>query len=166
MAALPENCNYVEYIVKCANGDIGLDQADFNAYMSRMKSHKYFKRESKCYCYDNMIYENSFFNEIRVSSKNPISIEDKSKYHVCYYTKEKQPYHAFPSTHQINAVYYSKKLVFRLHNRVYINFETMLYPQKKETIYKIYINYNHDKGVDMDSVNQIISSTIASLALV
>jgi len=161
---VPDNCNYIEYTILGGNNQGNIDIQSFTDHMKKIKSHKYFGRESKCYMFNDLVYENSFYNEVKVYSKRLIGVQEFcNKVAACYYTKEKQPYHAFPSTDKVNCVYYLKKLIFRLHNRLYLNFEVQYYPHTSSSVYKIYLNYNHDKSVDSDSVKQIIASTLQTL---
>ena len=94
---------------------------------------------------DAKVLEHSILDAERVSS-NPQWI-----WVSC--VKEKLAYHMFPCTLQLHDVYLVERMVYRLHHRVFLNFERQTYlDNESEEIYKVYINYNHDDTVDRSSI--------------
>jgi hypothetical protein len=168
--SLPDGCNYVELIITSdddANDrtvHVGLSREVFTKYLEMIKLPKYFTKHAKCFQYQNMIYENSHNEDIKVMTKTINKIEHLSKkLTICIGKKEKQPFHMFPSTTSLDSMYYVNRLIFRFHNRVYLNFETITYIPKRNVVFKVYINYNHDNNVDVTSINQCIESIVNML---
>lgn len=160
---IPEQCNYVEICIKKDQGsedEINIGKDKFVKLMDCVKMSRFFKKHTKFYQHGLLTYENSFHEEVKVTSKTIKHVESPLPgIMVCYSNKEKQPYHMFPSTSRIDNCYYSKKLIFRFHNRVYLNFEAISDMHRiSEAIYKVYINYNHDNNVDLESITQCIQS--------
>lgn len=82
---------------------------------------------------------------------------------VNYYKKEIKPMHNFPSTTEIYEKIFEDKVVFKINNRLFMNFTTTTYrSDSKEKYYYIYMNYNNSDKCDIKmNVNAMI--TIGSL---
>lgn len=171
ISSLPKDFNYVEYVV-CNNKtgdviDINLSKEKFEYMMGVVKRQnwKYFGKSCKMYTHNNLIYENYDYTDIKVYSKEI----KEAKMHptldliTLYCIKDKKPFHMFPSTKSIHSIAYVRKLVFRVHNRVYVNFETIKNVENDNIVYKVYINYNHDKNIDQEYMSGVIESTITAL---
>lgn len=78
------------------------------------------------------------------------------------YTKEKIPLHQFPCTKNLHEVCYIQRLTFRLHNRVFLNFEIQKYMDEGK-IHKIYINYNHDPAAERESMQSLLTEYVGAL---
>tara|TARA_Y100000591_G_C21750959_1_gene654727 strand:+ start:173 stop:742 length:570 start_codon:yes stop_codon:yes gene_type:complete len=81
------------------------------------------------------------------------------------YNKQNLPQISFPSTKNINDQYYLNKIIFKITNRIYINFEIkkkINNKNKNEEIYRrIYINFNNDKNnVDNNNINELLNKCI------
>lgn len=170
---IPQSCNYIEFVIKGNHSNeenhinVSLTEQEFLSFLEKVKMPKYFKKHSKCYQFNNIVFENSFNQEMKVYAKDIVKVDATDSNIVCSYCKkEKQPFHTFPSTSKLNTCYYSKKIIFRFHNRVYLNFETIGYlPETNNVYYKIYINYNHDENVDLKSISQCIESVLSMLGI-
>lgn len=166
---LPDNCNYVEIALVSQKSESRLvfDQPydDYLAYLMKIKSIKYFEKEFKCYQFNNMFYENHFHKENKIYTKNFKHVDQTSDHAlaICYCEKEKHPFHAFPSTKSISNTCYVKRLTFRIHNRLYLNFETQFYPKNNSYVRKIYLNYNHEHLVDKTLIEENIKRIISTL---
>lgn len=167
---IPESCNYIEIVLVHAkyDGNLIFDQPcrTFQSYMSRIRGIKSFEKEMKVYQINDMFYENYMQKDNKIFTKTLKHIDQDTdpSFAICYYRKEKHPFHAFPSTLSIHNIFYIQRLTYRLHNRLYLNFETQHYPNTNNScIRKIYINYNHDKSVDHANIDQNIKRIINML---
>lgn len=166
MLVIPDNCNYVEIVLVDRSNplSLNLEAGAFETLMRSVVGMRYFRKESKSYAVGELTLENMFFEDIRVCSKSIVGADTTHDgMVVLYYTKEKKPYHAFPSTTSINRVWYTKKLVFRIHNRMYLNFEIQRDANDNSCIRKAYINYNHDSNVDQKVIEQYLVGTLDML---
>lgn len=169
LQSIPENCNYIEVVLVNAKYEnkIVVDQTynDFERLLSKIKNIKYFQKEYKCYQYQNLIYENYYNKDTKVYTKDCISIDDDihNSFVLCFYSKEKKPFHLFPSTTDIHSIYQVKKLIFRLHNRLYLNFESQYYHKTNCIVRKVYFNYNHEKNVELSCINQQLQQYVQIL---
>lgn len=79
------------------------------------------------------------------------------------YKKENLPPINFPSTSNINDTYYLNKIIFKITNRIYINFELKKkFINDEEIIFRrVYINLNNDKkNVDNNNINKELDKCI------
>lgn len=164
MDSIPDQCNYIEFVFlndditiapDCYNVD--LNPNSFNQLLEKMHKEriKPFRKQFKCYVHKTLYLENC--EDLKVYEKKMVFARPMSdNVLVTYYSKEKRPYHMFPSTLNIHSVFYVKRLTFRIHNRIFVNFEVQYHPQEEKEILKAYINYNHDNDVDTSFINQEI----------
>ena len=85
------------------------------------------------------------------------------KYIMIKYNKENIPPINFPSTNNIHDMYHINKIIFKITNRIYINFELKkkIVNEKSEIFRRIYINLNNDKkNLDNNDINDILHKTI------
>jgi hypothetical protein len=166
VASLPSDANFVEIIVLQDKQDdgylIALSEDRLLELMGLLsnKHLKHFEKKARCYQKDNLTLENSDNQEIKVYSKHLVHTVTHDKYIVMCYKKEKLPVHGYPSTSEHHNIYEYKRLTFRVHNRVYINFEVQKH-RDGSLVRKVFINYNHDNTVDtnfiQDNINQVLS---------
>jgi len=76
--------------------------------------------------------------------------------------QRKISHHLFPCTREFHDVYYSSKLIFKLHSRIKVIFEHQFYTTN-ENLYFIYITYNHEKCMDVKYVEGVINNIIPQL---
>ena len=177
----PEACNVVEVhfidpdhrtpssIVKdteCIQTCVS--EAYFKKCIEFVKPHnlKYFEKSFKSYVCGEVVLENHDHKDMKVYSKHILDIDKSSLSKgaiVLYCFKEKKPYHAFPSTTSIHSVFYTNRLVLRINHRIYINFDTEFYPEDNTTLYKVFLNYNHDTHVDMEHAFLSMQTILKSL---
>lgn len=176
---LSQGTNYVEmYIVSPINTiqknenhtiyNTNLDPDIFFKILASMKKYsqdvKYFQKEYKEYTVNDIvcqIYPSD--NETKVFRKKPVNVEYNDKQHllILSHNKNKLTMLNFPSTKNINQITYSKALIFRISNRIYLNFVISMNERlaDKKT-YNIYINYNHESNVDLSLINNAIKQIL------
>lgn len=165
--------NYKEYVLLKDNVHYDkTDMYDFNipettfehllhkiASIASRKDIKYFQKEYKEYIYSDTIYQIFTDNEIKIYKLIPISTNQFRKQYQWLesnFQKHKLSLINVPSNIDYDTLSYVKTLIFRISNRVYVNFEVKL--TDAFTSYKVFINYNHDLNVDYIEIEkQIIS---------
>jgi hypothetical protein len=163
--------NYVEYII-CKNAfnitddpidiNISTPQAEHWIDALHKRGFKPFRKEFKTYIHRDMHMENMGHTDIKVFSQTMTNIQkipEMPNVAMVEYIKDKQPFHAFPSTTSHDVILYTKRLTFRVHNRIFVNFDVQLYPDDGSTVTKVFINYNHEEGMDRD----VIKSTLDTI---
>jgi hypothetical protein len=154
-----------------------LDPDVFYKYMSVMKnftSFKFFKTYSKEYILNNLHLVKQIkdantpqetVEDVRVNDMTLLTthLMDDRTYVLCY-DKKKIPIVAYPSTQDINDVKYVNKLIFRVNNRIFVNFqqEKSLYDMDN-VIHRVYINYNHSSNVDINESFKVIDDVLTKL---
>lgn len=182
--AAPDHCNYVEVIFADPASRV-LPNADpssgitiipthvsekyFKECLERVKKHhfKYFQKSFKSYVCRDLVLENYDHKDMKVYRKEVLKA-DTSKLKTegtltCFSRKEKIPYHAFPSTTSIHGIFYTNRLTMRVNNRLYLNFDVEHYPEDDTTLFRIFMNYNHDSNVDAEHATMSVGTLIRSL---
>lgn len=176
---LQTDVNYVELVLlahKCADTtarsyEIDIPVAEFYEKLktiSKQKNIKYFVKRLKRYRVGEMVLEltpaDGDTSEQRVVLRQtPASCCVVDKALLCVgYIREKAPLHQFPCTLNLHEVCYVQRLTFRLHNRVYLNFEIQRYIDG-QAVHKAYLNYNHDHGTERSGVAQLLGEYAAAL---
>lgn len=176
---LSSGTNYVEiYLVSPINTvttndnhtmyNTNLDPDMFFRILASMKKNsqdvKFFQKEYKEYTVNDIICQiYSQDNETKVFKKKPNNVEYNDKKHllVLSHNKNKLTMLNFPSTKNVNQITYSKALIFRISNRIYLNFVISINEQfDDQKTYNIYINYNHDSNVDLPLINKSITQIL------
>ncbi len=182
---LSQGTNYVEiYLVSPINtiqkNDIttiyntNLDPDIFFKILASMKKYapqdiKYFQKEYKEYIVNDIVcqvYPSD--NETKVFRKKPMNVDYNDKQHLLLlaFNKNKLTMLNFPSTKNINQTNYSKALIFRISNRIYLNFVISINEDMvDQKTYNIYINYNHDSNVDLPLINSSINKILEIIAI-
>lgn len=163
------DANYLEFIIYTNdtgnNFNINVSHERFEDIMTKLKSagYKHFGKEYKVFRHDTLVYKNNKNDDVKLYNRQPIScelLEGFSNIICCQYQQTKLPIHMFPCSMDINDVHQSQSLIFRVHNRIYLNFEVQTYPhQNNNIVRKIFVNYHHDDNVDM----QFITSQIVKV---
>jgi len=168
------NCNYVEFIrgLVSYEADEGLvlttpSKQDYNKLMMRCtnyyKNAKVFERQ-----YKQFVHHNIFYNivkatgEVTVYSLTPIcrlDVMNISNILPMCFEKKKLSILNFTSTMNYDNIIEISKTIFRISNRIYVNFEEHT-SCDGSTTYHAYVNYNHDKNVDWDTINQDLQKVI------
>ena len=149
--------NYIEIIVKNVSSDI-----IFYDIMNRLsnENYKYFQKEYKQYISENMYYQNLNNEEVSVFKSECKQLDEYPNYMIAHNIRTKLTLMNFASSIKINSISYVRKLIFRITNRIFINFEIKkkCYIDNNKLNYKlnylIYINYNHDVAVDIEVINK------------
>ena len=149
--------------------DVNIDEQVFMSKLKRIGSrfHKAFEKTFKCYMHRDMILEDFEEDGVKIYKKDLIVADTKIASNVlttCY-KKHKVPFHIFPSTTDINGVFFCKRLTFRISNRLYINFDQHRYPDDpSKVIRKVFVNYNHDDNVDLDNIKLTLDTILQILS--
>jgi hypothetical protein len=166
--------NYIEFIILGNNTtehedkiSIDIVQDKFEKALRNAKQNKLhikcFHKSQKVYVRDNLYLEADKDSEITVFEKTPLTLNKKNKFVVLKYKRTRVPMHTFPSTTKLHTIYYSDSTIFRLHNRVFLNFESQYYPDKDTYNNKIYINYNHDPNAEQSIIKDKIEQAFKLL---
>jgi hypothetical protein len=123
---------------------------------------KPFMKNIKVYTKDNLIMESEPDCETRVFSKDPIDYKIIVNNIIqLTYKKSKVPVHTFPCTVNLHNISQVQTLTIRMHNRVFLNFEIADNKHRR-----IYINYNHEDGVNQPYVFDKIAQAFKLLDVV
>lgn len=160
-----ENSNYIEiklYKKKSAENvyDINFSKDEFYNIMNRLK-YKCYQKDCKQYVSGNLFYENLNNEEVKVYKTEVKNIIIKDRYIISFYNKSKLSVLNFESSTNINDINYIRKLIFRVSNRIYINFE--IKKKNNNLVYNIYINYNHDDTVDLSLINDSLENIVKTI---
>lgn len=159
--------NYIEYVVCVPSVDekdfgtvvnTNVDAKTFESFMLKLKHKKlkYYERRIKTYAKNCLFYEvvldqKDDVNDIKCYEKAACDYEFESPSLIrLQFNKHKKPVHTFSSSYDINAVTCSRRLTFRVSNRIFINFEVSRDVGSSEDTRKIFININLDSNVDQD----------------
>jgi hypothetical protein len=143
--------------------DINFTEAQFLNIMSKLKetTFKFFQKEYKEYVHKEL--EAQYQDDgLKVTQYNLLACKenDQGRYISLYLNKQKLTPMNFPSTTDFQKISYVRKLIFRINNRIYINFLTTLDTKTDKTSYSIFINYNHDENVDVHNMKKTINECI------
>lgn len=148
--------------------NIGLSRKDFRNLLSAIaKSNlnlKPFQKEYKEYIYDDVIVHNYKNTETHIFRHTPICVQPSATTVLIGYQKNKLTFLNVPSTRNIYDIQYVKKLIFRVNNRIFVNFQSSVNLNQEKT-YTVYINYNHENNIEQDSVQNNIESLMKVLSL-
>lgn len=171
--------NYYEYVFLPSStlGDTdsvayNWDEAGFAVVMKRLafKNLKHYELKLKQYVKDTLHYEvvidhKGEISEIRSYLKNALGYEfPKPNILKLSYNKHKQPIHSFSSSRDMHDVSYTRRVTYRVNNRIFINFECSKSAESGEIIRKIFINVNLDNNVDVDYINTELEQYLTLLA--
>lgn len=178
---LPIECgaNYFEVFVTTASpsqhGDttayeIGLTRDEFNRLLERIgKAHdlKNFQKEYKEYVYNDAIVHNYMNTETRVFRNTPVQVQEGKSCVVVAYNRSKLTFLNVPSTKTIHDTQCVKKLIFRVNNRIFVNFQAAAPPggMENDVTYTVYVNYNHEQNVDMDCIKDALDKVCGILGI-
>lgn len=118
--------------------------------------YKFFQKEYKEYKYNEVTVHNYKNTETRVFKFTPQIIYKNNNAFLIGYQRNKLTFLSVPSTTNIYEISYIKKLIFRVNNRIFINFQCSYVDNIKK--YTVYINYNHESNIDPESINNAITN--------
>ena len=138
--------------------NINVSKEDFDNMLLTMNKantdFKYFQKEYKEYKYNEVTVHNYKNTETRIFKFLPQIICKNDNALLIGYQRNKLTFLSVPSTTSIYEISYIKKLIFRVNNRIFINFQCS-YSDNIKT-YSVYINYNHEANIDPDGVTNAI----------
>lgn len=135
-------------------------------------SFKAFKKSFKTYSYQDLFMENKDDKDIEVYEKKMLMYahekkNDHSLMHISFY-KKKESFNVFPSTTNLNAITWTDRLSFLVNSHIYINFDVCQYMDKShfddkessDCIYKVFVNLNTEKNIDIENSRVLIENAI------
>jgi hypothetical protein len=165
----------MEYIKECSTIDGGVNymeislplvhKADFVTCLRNIKQCNIGHSERFCkeYMFRNLIYTINDKYDAKISKFDCKYVKPMGAGKVvAYYHKEKASFHTFPSMFETHTKSYVNAIVFKFHNRVYLNFEEREYDDG-ETSYRIFINYNHEDAVDLPNISQRVQHALEAV---
>jgi len=129
---------------------------------SDANSFKYFQKEYKEYLYTDIILQNYKNTELRVFRQNFVNINSDKHYTMIGFNRSKLTFLSVPSTTNIHDMIYVKRLIFRVNNRIFVNFQISLHKDGKKT-YQVFINYNHETNIDPEGVTKTLDDVMKIL---
>lgn len=171
MIPLESSCNYFEIFltpgIKAEKHDglhvleVAVTKQQFEEMMSRLvkRDYKYFQKEYKEYNYGEVLVQNYNNKETRILRLNNNIILKNQKMLMLGYQKSKLTFLNIPSTTNIFDINYVKRLIFRITNRVFINFQCNM-DEAGDKTYMIYLNYNHESNIDPEGINDTIKTVL------
>ena len=178
--------DYLEVYVCNKHNNISFNDHDFHDMLRNVtgvfKKKKYalFRKQVLKVFHDDIILESTYDDiTTQPTKENAFSltekiIDDKSLYTrvskentiIKYFSKIIKPLHNFPSTTKIYDEVFENKTIFKINNRLYLNFSQVTYKSDTTKKYNyIYINYNSsdkcDIKMNINTINEIIESLLA-----
>lgn len=152
--------NYFEYNLYSSQSsptlwDVDCGKEKFMSVFSKYieNNNKYSEKLYKEYVYGDVYYQNYNNDEIKVFRLTPMKSLFSNKRLVIHYIKQKLSLVNVPSSANYDNISYKRHVVFRISNRIFLNFLITDDASQKVT-YRIYVNYNHDQNVDMTIVEK------------
>lgn len=158
---------YTKLSEECESFTIGLDEKIFYSILSKIDKNKFkfFQREYKEYQHKDIACQCFLNDEVKVFRTVPINIIKNDYSIILASNRSKLTLVNFPSTKNLEKISYIKKLIFRVSNRIYINFEIAIdISMNTNKIYSVYINYNHEDNVDFSIINKSINDILGLLS--
>ena len=160
--------NYVEIHIGKLLGtgffQYSLSSDEFFNYMDKMqkKYDKCFQTDHKEYILNNMrlikqVSETGDVDDTKVNMFHVLKTDVlSSELMMVIYDKKKLPIVGFPSTSSLSGIKHVRRLIFRVNNRIFVNFQEEKVHGSEEMCYRLFVNYNHSDGVDLkESVSKI-----------
>lgn len=179
--------NYLEvYLCDKHTADFTFDECAHKAILKnalhvfRSKHFAVFHKQIIKIYHDNLILESSYDdinNQISPVKENVFTLQEQylpenSLYAAIsqkdtilkYYTKHTKPLHSFPSTTKIYDEMFEDKTIFKINNRLYLNFSKVTFKsESKRKYHYIYVNYNDSDKCDLKMNIKTIIDTINDL---
>ena len=152
--------------------DLNWDNETFTKFLSKMinskKFNKPFEKKFKVIRYFNQNYiinlsDNKYNHYKLFYVKNNYIKNNIKNISSIFYKKSTLPIFQFPSTDNIHDKFFLNKIIFKITNKIYLNFEIMK-KNENDIFYRVYINFNNDKhNIDYDTIVKSINETIKNL---
>lgn len=155
--------NYIEYNLFASKHPMGsslwrtdLGQEHFSAVLKRFSSQsgRPMQRDYKETVYGDIFLQNLQNEELKVFRLTPVTSSIEGKRLRVAFQKQKLSLVNVPSTADFDNINYVRQLVFRISNRIFINFQVKKDASTGHTSYSVYVNYNHDAQVDTAVVDR------------
>jgi hypothetical protein len=165
----PETFPHNISIRDCVINSYHIDTDVFLSIMKKMKTsqYKYFQHDIYEKRIGNLVLSHKISNNTVVETKVynicPLNVQESDRFTTIIMEKQKLSSIMFPSITDIDEEKYKRKLVFRVNNKVYVNFQQEFVPGSTNTHNKIYINFNNTKNTDMKETLHIIENLKAVL---
>ena len=168
--------NYLEIDILKNNDDtydeniinVNWSKPDFVSLLNKLinsnKFKKPFEKQYRVLKYLDLIYiKNISDNKYNLYSLSFIDKEIEDNLLYIKYRKNNLAIFQFPSTDKINDDFYLNRIIFKITNLIYLNFEIM----KKndiEIFYRVYINFNNDKtNIDHNLIIKNLEETTMNI---
>ena len=168
--------NYLEIDILKNNDDtydeniinVNWSKTDFVSLLNKLinsnKFKKPFEKQYRVLKYLDLIYiKNISDNKYNLYSLSFIDKEIEDNLLYIKYRKNNLAIFQFPSTDKINDDFYLNRIIFKITNLIYLNFEIM----KKndiEIFYRVYINFNNDKtNIDHNLIIKNLEETTMNI---
>lgn len=152
--------------------DLNWDNERFTKFLSKIinskKFNKPFEKKFKVIRYFNQNYiinlsDNKYNHYKLFYVKNNYIKNNIKNISSIFYKKSTLPIFQFPSTDNIHDKFFLNKIIFKITNLIYLNFEIMK-KNENDIFYRVYINFNNDKhNIDYDTIVKSINETIKNL---
>ena len=147
--------------------DINWSENSFNGMLKKIINNyklKSFEKKFRILKHNdkNLIF-NIIDNKYHVNKQSYVSHIISDKNILIKYQKENIPPVNFPSTNNIHDTFFINKIIFKITNRIYINFELKkkIIDNKSEIFRRVYINLNNDKiNVDNNNINEKLEECV------
>lgn len=140
--------------------------------MRRMKTlvNKSFVVDTKEYVYKNLrmirkINDQNLVEETKVYQMNAMEIHDDplKTYRMVLYDRKKLSVVAFPSSKSYDDIIKKRKTVFRVNNKIYVNFEKEFSEKDSNVYHKVYMNFNNNKDTDIKDSIAVLQNILNTL---
>lgn len=155
----------VMYCPSLQDGTYDVSESEFATLLTKARrwGGRPFEVDTKEYHLKGMVMIRKIEQEVCVETKvyqtTTLAVEDvEPVYRYVFMNKKKLSPVAFPSTKEHDAILYKRRTVFRINNRIYLNFE-----QERGPFRKIYVNYNHGKDADLRESMDTIATLLQRL---
>lgn len=142
-----------------------IDKDTFYNLMYKMMDtpYKYNHKQYRELIVGDVQYHNHKNEEVSVFSVTTNAVENiENRFCMLVQQKNKHSILSLPSSKHIYNDNVVRKMIFRISNRVFVNFEHGMTDCNK--YYKIYVNYNHDNGVDINNSIDTIKKVLMLLS--
>ena len=140
-----------------------LDKIIKSNKINGLKNNRPFEKQYRVLKYKNLSYmKNITDSKFNLFSLAFVDKEIINNILCMKYKRENLAIFQFPSTNNINDSFYLNKIIFKITNLIYLNFEIMK-KSEVEIFYRVYINFNNEKkNIDhtlvIKNLNDIIHS--------
>lgn len=142
------NLNFEKFKI---NFDKELFTFILNNFITKSCLKPFEKKFIKYFYEDKELFYSKNDNKYNVHLKNLINLSNKKNFLYIKYVQKDLPYINFPSTIDINDTILENKIIFKLTNRLYLNFSIYTHKNNNNNIYyKIYFNFNNNTNNNID----------------